>query len=91
MKLSHSAIPTLSPATALAFLFVVVEGVPAGAAAELVPDGASALRFVGAEQASTNRPVRMHAIKRKNFDILILPVCGMEERADNTPCSVFYG
>jgi hypothetical protein len=29
------------------------------------------LRFVGALQASTNRPVRMHAIKRKNFDILI--------------------
>jgi hypothetical protein len=67
--LSHSAIPTLSPAGAeLLLRFVVVAGEPAGAA-ELVPAGAAALRFVGELQASTNRPVRMHTIKRKNLNI----------------------
>jgi hypothetical protein len=90
MKLSHSAIPTFSPPEfVLPFLFVVVAGVPAGAGAAALVD-VSALRFVGAPQASTSRPVRMHTIKSKNLDILILPVCGMEERADNTPCYLFY-
>jgi hypothetical protein len=63
----------------------VVEGVPAGAAV----DGASALRFVGAPQASKSRPV-MHTMKRKNFDICF-SLFGMAERADNTPCFLFYG
>src|SRR5690242_16991179 len=67
MKLSHSAIPTFSPTgTLLSFLFVVVTGVLAGA----VVDGVvSALRFVGAPQASTSTPIRTHPIKRKNLDI----------------------
>jgi hypothetical protein len=48
------------------------------------------LRFVVELQAITNRPVRMHTIKRKDFNIWFSPVCGMEERADNTPCYLFY-
>src|ERR1044072_5035807 len=49
MKLSHSAIPTFSPA--------------------LTVDGAAALRFVGAPQASTSSPIRTHTIKRRDLDI----------------------
>jgi hypothetical protein len=57
-----------------------------GAATALALVGAAAFRFVSVfAQASTKRPVKIHNIKRRDFDILIPPVFRMAERADNTP------
>ena len=76
MKLSHSAIPILSPA--LALVLVVDAGVVAGAD-EFVPAGAAVLRLVSDfAQASTRRPVKRHNIKRRDFDIIVLRFAGWQ-------------
>ena len=68
--MSHSAIPTCSPVLA-----VVAAGELAGTGV-LVLVGATAFLFVSVEgaQANTNKPVRIHDIRRRDFDILFLPV-----------------
>ena len=74
-KLSHSAIPIFS--CALAVVLVFVAGVLAGAA-EFVLAGAT-LRFVSdLAQASTRRPVKIHNIKRRDFDIIVLRFAGWQ-------------
>ena len=73
--MSHSAIPIF--AFALAVEFVVLAGVLAGAD-EFVAAGAT-LRFVSdLAQASTRRPVKIHNIKRRDFDIIVLRFAGWQ-------------
>jgi hypothetical protein len=65
-------------------LFVVTEPAGAGAVEFAVP--VFAFLFVSAfEQASTKRPARIHDIKRRDLDILVLPEFRVAKPADNTP------
>src|ERR1041384_7848649 len=72
-NLSHSSTPTLSAAAMVELVFLLVTTEPAGAG-EFAFDGARAAFLFVSDLAhdSTKRPVRIHSIKRRDFDISVL-------------------
>ena len=85
-NLSHSSTPILSAAAMLELVFLLVDTVPAGAG-EFAFDGAmAAFLFVSdLAQDSTKSPVRIHNIKRRDFDISVLQGSGWQSARNNTP------
>src|SRR6185369_363715 len=80
MYASHSSTPIFSAVAAVELVFRLVTTEPAGAGAvEFDVPMALAFLFVSAlEQASTKIPVKIHIIKRRDFDILVLRESGWQ-------------
>ena len=72
-NVSHSSTPIFSAVAAVELVFLLVDTEPAGAAA--FEFAGAAFLFVSAfVQESTKRPVKIHIIKRRDFDIgVVLP------------------